>query len=175
MGLAAVDLGRALGARVIAAASTPEKLALARSAGADELIDYAREDLRERLRALAPSGVNLVYDPVGGSYAEPALRSLAPEGRFLVIGFAAGEIPRMPLNLVLLKSCQVVGVNWGGSMARDPDARPEFLLGALDALYRRGALHPVSPRIFPLERAGEALRALLDRGLAGKAVLDPAA
>jgi NADPH2:quinone reductase len=119
VGLAAIEIGKALGARVIAAASTPEKLAVCREHGADELINYTTEDLRERLKALTGGkGPDVVYDPVGGSFAEPAFRSIAWRGRYLVIGFANGEIPRLPLNLALLKGASIVGVFWGDFPAR---------------------------------------------------------
>src|SRR5947208_911318 len=114
VGLAAVELGRTMGARVIACASTDDKLAFARAHGADEVVNYEREDLRDALKRLGGEhGIDVVFDPVGGAYSEPALRSLAWEGRHLVVGFAAGEIPKLPLNLVLLKGCAVLGVFWG--------------------------------------------------------------
>jgi NADPH2:quinone reductase len=172
VGLAAIDVAKALGARVIAAASSPEKLALCQEAGADFVIDYANEDLKLRAKELSGGGLDLVYDPVGGAYAEPALRTLAPGGRYLVIGFASGDIPRFPLNLVLLKSCQVVGVDWGGSAARDP-AINDRLREELGELLAARKLSPQAPKTYPLEEAGRALRDLLDRKLAGKAVLLP--
>jgi len=121
VGLAAIEIGKALGARVIACASSEEKLAVCRSHGADAGIDYANEDLRERIKALTDGrGVDVVYDPVGGPYTEPAFRSLAWRGRLLVVGFAAGEIPKLPLNLALLKGASVVGVFWGDFARREP-------------------------------------------------------
>src|SRR5262245_38505372 len=121
-GLAAVELGHLMGARVIACASSDEKIAFAKKHGADESVNYATADLREQLRTLGGDhGIDVVYDPIGDRYAEPALRSLAWLGRYLVVGFAAGEIPRLPLNLVLLKSCDVRGVFWGSWTERDPD------------------------------------------------------
>src|SRR6478736_1113875 len=121
VGLAAIEIGKLMGARVIACASSEEKLAFAKAHGADETVNYASEDLREALKRLGGArGVDVVYDPVGGRYAEPALRSLGWEGRYLVVGFAAGDIPKITLNLVLLKSCDVVGVFWGSWTERDP-------------------------------------------------------
>src|SRR3954464_14305867 len=121
VGLAAIEIGKILGARVIACASTDEKLAVCREHGADDTINYATEDLRERIKALtAGSGPDVVYDPVGGGYTEMALRSIAWRGRLLVVGFAAGEIPKIPLNLTLLKGCSIVGVFWGDFTRREP-------------------------------------------------------
>ncbi|MBW2275627.1 MAG: NADPH:quinone oxidoreductase family protein [Deltaproteobacteria bacterium] len=172
VGLAAIDVAKAIGARVIAAASSDEKLELCRTAGADLSIDYASEDLKLRAKELSGGAVDMVYDPVGGDYAEPALRALSPGGRYLVIGFASGEIPRVPFNLMLLKSCQVVGVDWGGSARRDPTLN-ERLRAELSTLLVEGRLKPQPPKTYPLEEAGRALRDLLDRRLAGKAVLIP--
>jgi NADPH2:quinone reductase len=172
VGLAAVELGRLLGARVIAAASTAEKLALCRERGADDVIDYSAEDLKVRAKELTDGrGVDVVYDCVGGERAEQALRAIAWEGRFLVIGFAAG-IPSIPLNLALLKSCQIVGVFYGAMTSRDP------LLGAsiseeLLGLVAAGELRPHVSGRYPLERAGEALRLLIDRAAVGKVVVTP--
>ena len=121
VGLAAIEIGQILGARVIACASTDEKLAICRQHGADETINYATEDLRERIKALTNgNGADVVYDPVGGAYTELALRSIAWRGRLLVVGFAAGEIPKIPLNLTLLKGCSIVGVFWGDFARREP-------------------------------------------------------
>jgi NADPH2:quinone reductase len=172
VGLAAVDVAKAMGARVIAAASSPEKLDLCRERGADMLIDYASEDLKLRAKELSGGGVDMVYDPVGGEYAEPALRACAPGARYLVIGFATGEIPKFRLNLVLLKSCQVVGVDWGGTSARDASLNPG-LLEELTQMIESGRLRPRAPSAFPLEQAGEVLTELSERRLAGKAVLLP--
>lgn len=172
VGLAAVELGKQLGARVIAAASSPEKLAVCREHGADEVIDYAREDLKERAKALsAGRGVDVVFDCIGGDYAEAAVRAIAWEGRFLVIGFTAG-ITRLPLNLALLKGCQIVGVFYGAMVQRDPALR-DAIQRELDALAAAGRLRPhVSARL-PLAEAGRALRALLDREVIGKVVVEP--
>ena len=123
-GLAAIEIGKIMGARVIACASSDEKLDFARAHGADETVNYASEDLRDALRRLGGEhGIDVVYDPVGGPYAEPAVRSLAWEGRYLVVGFAAGEIPKLPLNLVLLKGCDIRGVFWGAWSKREPQAQ----------------------------------------------------
>ena len=175
VGLAAVEIGKALGARVIAAASSPEKLAVCRAHGADETIDYASEDLRARLKSIAgDKGVDVVYDPVGGPYAEPAIRSTGWRGRYLIIGFAHGEIPRIPLNLMLLKGSSLVGVYWGDWTRREPDAAAAGmteLLGWLEA----GRLKPHLSGRYPLARAAEALVALASRKVAGKLVVEPEA
>jgi NADPH2:quinone reductase len=170
VGLAAVELGKAMGAKVIAAASSAEKLAICKEHGADEVIDYAADDLRERLKALAPNGVDVVYDPVGGAYSEPALRSMAWEGRFLVIGFAAGDIPKIPLNLTLLKSCDIVGVFWGAFTARNPARHKEHLAELMD-WYLSGKLKPLVSETYPLERAADALNDMANRKVKGKVVL----
>ena len=123
VGLAAIEIGKALGARVIACASTDEKLAVCREHGADATIDYATEDMRDRIKTLTDGkGADVIYDPVGGPYTEPALRSIAWRGRLLVVGFAAGEIPKIPLNLTLLKGCAIVGVFWGEFTKREPES-----------------------------------------------------
>jgi NADPH2:quinone reductase len=171
VGLAAVELGKCMGARVIAGASSPEKLALCRAHGADETIDYAREDLRERIKALTNGrGIDVVYDPVGGALAEPAIRSLAIDGRFLVIGFAAGEIPRIPLNLLLLKSASAVGVFWGAFTEREP-LRHQANVAELLAWQAAGRLEPHIHGTWPLERAVEALESVMNRQVQGKAIL----
>jgi NADPH:quinone reductase len=173
VGIAAVEIGKAMGARVIAAASTEEKLALCRAHGADETINYDTENLRERINALtAGRGIDVVYDPVGGPYAEPALRSLAWEGRFLVIGFAAGEIPRIPLNLALLKSCDIVGVFWGAFLPRDKAATKAHY-DQLMGLYRSGKLHPPVTATYKLSEATKALEAFMARQVKGKVVVVP--
>lgn len=171
VGLAAVEIGAAMGARVIAAASSEDKLATAREHGAAETINYAAEDLRARLKEITGGrGVDVVYDPVGGDVTEPALRSIAWEGRFLVVGFAAGAIPRLPLNLVLLKGCQVVGVFWGAFAEREPQ-RNEANLADLVAWFRDGRIRPRIDGIYPLERAVEALARLGRREVKGKLVI----
>ena len=171
VGLAAVELGALAGARVIAAASTEEKLELCRQYGASATINYDAEDLKERVRALTDGqGADVVYDAVGGQYAEPALRAIAWEGRYLVIGFATGHIPKIPLNLALLKGCSIVGVFWGSFVARDRAAATAHLNELLD-LWRSGALQPHVSATYPLEEAGAAIRALADRKVAGRVVV----
>ena len=173
VGLAAVELGRAMGARVIAAASTDEKLEVCRAHGADETINYSTEDLKTRVRELTEGrGADVVYDPVGGPYSEPALRSTAWEGRFLVIGFAAGDIPRIPLNLALLRGCSIVGVFWGSFVAREPERHRANVAELVD-WWTSGRLSPYTSATFPLERAADALRELAERRATGKVVVTP--
>jgi NADPH:quinone reductase len=173
VGVAAVELGKVMGARVIACASSAEKLAFARKHGADDGIDYTKDDLKERLRrATDGRGADVIYDPVGGAYSEAALRSIAWLGRFLVIGFAAGEIPKLPLNLVLLKSCDVLGVFWGSWIERDPDghrANTEQLL----AWVAQGKLSSHVHAVYPLDQATAALKAIATRKVMGKVILRP--
>ena len=173
VGLAAVELGKLMGARVIACASSAAKLAFAREHGADDGIDYANDDLKDALRAkTGGNGADVIYDPVGGAYAEAALRSIAWEGRFLVIGFAAGEIPKLPLNLVLLKSCDVLGVFWGSWITRDPAghrANTEQLLSWVAAGKLSSHVHAV----YPLGEAAAALKAIASRTVMGKVILRP--
>ncbi|MEE2662981.1 MAG: NADPH:quinone oxidoreductase family protein [Myxococcota bacterium] len=172
LGIAAIETGKLLGARVIAAASTSEKLELARARGADELIDYSCEDLKQRAKELTGGkGADLVFDSVGGDYAEAALRATAWEGRFLVIGFTAG-IPRIPLNLPLLKGCQIVGVFLGAQSGRDP-AWAQAMQQELDTLCAEGKLKPQVGRSYPLEQAPQALRDLIDRKALGRLVVAP--
>lgn len=171
-GLAAVEIGALLGARVIACASSPEKLALAREHGAQEGLDYAADDLRTGLRRLAPDGLDALYDTVGGALAEPALRAIGWGGRYLVVGFAGGEIPRIPLNLLLLKGCDLRGVFWGEFVRRDPTGHRgnmERLLAWAAAGRIRAHVHAA----FPLERAAEALALIAGRKAQGKVVLTP--
>jgi NADPH:quinone reductase len=169
-GLAAVQLAKLTGARVIAAASTG-KLETCREAGADALVDYRRERWRDAVRDVAGgAGVDVVYDAVGGPYSEPALRSLGWGGRHLVVGFAAGEIPRIPLNLALLKGCGILGVSYGGFAKRDPEAN-RALVGQLLAWVRDGSLRPRISATYPLDDAPAALEALLSRNATGKIVL----
>ncbi len=179
VGLSAVELGKAMGARVIAAASSQEKVDLTKKHGADDGFVYPTGALsREQQKALSEdikrltggNGADVLYDPVGGDYAEPALRAMNWEGRYLVIGFAAGDIPRVPLNLTLLKGCDIVGVFWGASMARDPKTGLANLT-EITKWIAEGKLKPhVSQRI-PLARAGEAIRLLMDRKAQGKVVV----
>jgi NADPH:quinone reductase len=172
VGLSAVEIGKLMGARVIAAASSEEKLALCRERGADETINYSTEDLKNRTKELTDgNGVDVVYDCVGGDLAEQALRAIAWEGRFLVIGFTAG-IPSIPLNLTLLKGCQIIGVFYGAMTAREPD-RNRAISDQLMAWVTSGELRPHVSGRYPLERAGEALRALIDRKAVGKLVITP--
>jgi NADPH2:quinone reductase len=171
VGLAAVQIGKRMGARVIAAASSAEKLATCKQAGADVLIDYSKEDLKERIKAeTGGAGADVVYDPVGGPYTEPALRATGWNGRFLVIGFATGDIPRIPLNLVLLKGCQIVGVFWGMAMMRDP-VRGRGQLEELLKWAAEGSLDLHIHARYPLERAVDALRDIEARKVQGKAVV----
>jgi NADPH2:quinone reductase len=171
VGLAAIEIGKALGARVIACASTDDKLAVCRAHGADDTINYATEELRERIKALTGgNGADLVYDPVGGPYTEPALRSIAWRGRLLVVGFAAGEIPKIPLNLTLLKGCSIVGVFWGEFTRREPERFAEAMR-RLGQWYAEGKLKPHVSETFPLERAADALTRMANRQVKGKVVL----
>jgi NADPH2:quinone reductase len=171
VGIAAVELGALLGARVIAAASNADKLAFCRSHGAMETIDYSSEDLKDRVKALTKgNGVDVVYDPVGGALAEPALRGVAWQGRYLVVGFAAGEIPKIPLNLVLLKGCQIVGVFWGSFAMREP-AKNRAHCEQLFAWIAEGKLSPAIDAALPFDRAAEALERIEKRQVKGKLVL----
>jgi NADPH2:quinone reductase len=171
VGIAAIEIGKVLGARVIACASTDDKLAVCREHGADDTINYATEDLRERIKAITGGkGADVVYDPVGGPYTELALRSIAWRGRLLVVGFAAGDIPKIPLNLTLLKGCAIIGVFWGEFTRREP----ERFLAAMDKLGRwfaEGKLKPHVSGTFPLERAADALAMMAGRNVKGKVVL----
>ena len=171
VGLAAVELGVLAGARVIAAASSELKLELCRRYGASATINYETEDLKERVRALTDGhGADVVYDAVGGHYAEPALRAIAWDGRFLVVGFAAGVIPKIPLNLALLKSCSIVGVFWGAFVGRDRAAASRHI-DELMSLLRSGTLRPHVSATYPLAEAGAAIRALTDRRVTGRVVI----
>ena len=171
VGLAAIEIGKALGARVLAAASSDEKLAVCREHGADATINYAAEDLRERLKALTEGrGPDVIYDPVGGPYSEPAFRSIAWRGRHLVVGFAAGEIPKLPLNLALLKGASVVGVFWGDFARREPQ---QFAASVkqLNKWFVEGKLKPHVDQTMPLDKAREALNLMAARKVKGKLVL----
>ena len=171
VGLAAIQLGKAMGARVIAAASSDAKLKVCRDNGADELINYGSEDLRARVKIItAGKGVDVVYDPVGGPYSEPALRDMAWKGRFLVVGFAAGDIPKVPLNLTLLKGCSIVGVFWGSFTKNEPERNRENNW-ELMAMYAAGRIKPHIHATYPLERAAEALNEVLNKRVTGKVVL----
>ena len=173
VGLAAIEIGKIMGARVIACASSDEKLAFARAHGADETVNYASEDLRGALKRLGGErGIDVVYDPVGGPYAEPAVRSLGWEGRYLVIGFAAGEIPKFPLNLVLLKSCDIRGVIWGAWAQRQPQAQ-HALMSDIVRWCSEGKLSAHVHAVYPLAEIATALKAIADRKVMGKIVLRP--
>ncbi|MCD9623291.1 NADPH:quinone oxidoreductase family protein [Rhabdothermincola salaria] len=171
VGLAAVDLGDALGLRVMAAASSEEKRQLARHRGATWVIDSSTEDVKARARELGGGGVDIVYDPVGGELGEACLRALGDEGTHLVIGFVAG-IPQLPANQVLLRNRRVVGVEWGGWAGRHPERNRALVAEVLD-LVRNGRIHPVEPHPYPLADAGRALRDLAERRVAGKVALVP--
>jgi NADPH2:quinone reductase len=172
-GLAAIELGKILGARVIACASGEDKLAFARAHGADETVNYAKDDLRAALRTLGGErGVDVVYDPVGGQYAEPAVRSLGWQGRYLVVGFAAGEIPKLPLNLVLLKSCDIRGVFWGAWTKREPQAQ-RAMMAEIVRWCAEGKLSAHVHAAYPLAETATALKAIADRKVMGKIVLRP--
>lgn len=179
VGAAAIELGKAAGARVIAAVSSEEKAQFCRDLGADETIIYTRDmDNRDAQKAFSNKikelaggdGVDVVYDAVGGAYAEPAIRAMAWKGRFLVVGFPAG-IPKIPLNLTLLKGCQIVGVFWGAHTLREPDAHAENM-SDLFRMYASGQIKPRISARFPLEKAADALNLMMDRKVLGKVVLD---
>ncbi len=171
VGLAAVEIGKVLGARVIAAASSDDKLEICRQHGADEGINYSTEDLRERIKVLTQGrGVDVTFDPLGDIYSEPAIRSMAWGGRHLVIGFAAGEIPRIPLNLTLLKGCSIVGVFWGSFTERERERNQEYLAELL-GWFTKGKIRPYVSATYPLERAADALYEMMNRKVKGKVVL----
>jgi len=173
VGLAAIEIGKALGARVIAAASSAEKLEVCRAHGADVLIDYSKEDLREALKAATGGkGPDVIYDPVGGPYTEPALRSIAWRGRHLVIGFAAGEIPKLPWNLMLLKGASVVGVFWGEFAKREPKANVAAMREMLGWMAE-GKLKPLVSQRYALAETAQALNDMADRKVTGKVVIVP--
>lgn len=171
VGIAAIQIGKAMGARVIAAASSAEKLALCTEHGADATIDYAHEDLRDRLKTLTGDhGPDVIYDPVGGEYTEAAFRSIAWGGRHLIVGFAAGEVPRLSLNLPLLKGASLVGVFLGAFLRRDSTTTRTHFQRLAD-LYRSGAVQPPVTRTYQLEDAAKALRDLMERRAIGKVVI----
>jgi len=171
VGLAAVDIGRALGAKVIAAASSDEKLEIAKRFGAEMTINYATEDLKQRTKELTGGkGVDVIYDPVGGPLFEQSLRAIARKGRMLVIGFASGEIPKLPVNLVLLKDCQVVGVFWGQFSKLEPDVNAQNVRDMVQ-MVEDGKLKPLISKTYPLENAVDALNDILARKVVGKVVL----
>lgn len=173
VGLAAIEIGKALGARVIAAASSADKLAVCREHGADVLVDYTKEDLREALKAATGGkGPDVIYDPVGGPYSEPALRSIAWRGRHLVVGFAAGEIPKLPWNLMLLKGASVVGVFWGEFAKREPKANMAAMRQMLGWMAE-GKLRPLVSKRYALAETAQALNDMAERKVTGKVVIVP--
>ncbi len=172
VGLAAVELGKLMGAKVIAAASTTQKLELCKEYGADAVINYDTEDLKTRIKELTDGkGVDVVYDPVGGRYSEPAIRGMAWEGRYLVVGFAAGDIPKIPLNLALLKGCAIVGVFWGSFAMKTPDKNMQNTMQLMQ-WYAAGKLKPHIHKIYPLAEASNALEDMTKRKVKGKAVIE---
>ncbi|WP_430514149.1 NADPH:quinone oxidoreductase family protein [Pannonibacter phragmitetus] len=173
VGQAAVEIASLMGARVIACASSEDKLSRARQLGAVLTINYEKENLKERIKELTDgAGADVVYDPVGGDLAEQALRATGWEGRYLVIGFAAGEIPRIPLNLVMLKGCDVLGVFWGESIIRDPEGHWANMSQILEWV-RQGRLNPHIHAVYPLEQAAKAIQEIADRKVMGKVILTP--
>jgi NADPH2:quinone reductase len=171
VGLTAVELGKHFGARVIAAASTDAKLELAQSYGAEELINYTAENLRERLNAITDGkGVDVIYDPVGGDIFDQALRRIAWEGRYLIIGFASGRIPSLPANIALLKNASIIGTFWGAYLLHDPGLIGDSF-AQLIAWYTEGTLKPHIHQTFPLAEAASALRQLMERRAMGKILL----
>ncbi|MCX7147933.1 MAG: NADPH:quinone oxidoreductase family protein [Rhodocyclales bacterium] len=173
VGIAAIEIGKAMGARVIAAASSDDKLELCKRVGADDTVNYSTENLKDRINELtAGKGADVVYDPVGGPYTEPALRALAWHGRLLVIGFAAGDIPKIPLNLALLKERSIVGVYWGDSTKHDP-AGHLANLHQLHAWFAAGTIRPVVSEHFSLAAAADAIAKIANRQVKGKIVVLP--
>jgi NADPH2:quinone reductase len=171
VGTSAIQIAKACGARVIAAASTDEKCALCKSTGADATVNYSSEDLREAVKTLTDGkGPNVIYDPVGGDYTEPAFRSIAWRGRYLVIGFAAGPIPALPLNLPLLKGASIVGVFWGSFAKHEPKANAAMLL-ELAQWYSQGKIKPVIDRTMPMAELKAAFTHMGSRGVMGKLVM----
>lgn len=170
VGSTAVELGKALGARVIAAASSDEKLELCKQLGADEVINYNTESLKDRIKAITEGrGVDVVYDPVGGDFSEQALRGMAWNGRFLVVGFANGPIPKIPLNLTLLKGCSIVGVFWGRFMTEEPEAHKQNT-ETLWQWFEEGKIKPVVTDVFPIEQYQEGYAAMMERRARGKVI-----
>jgi len=174
-GIAAVEVAKLMGARVIAVASSDDKLAFARAHGANEVINYTEQDLKRGLKELTvPTGVDVLYDCVGGASAEPALRAMAWEGRYLVLGFASGDIPRIPLNLVLLKGCSIIGVFWTSFVDRSPDQHRANTAQVLE-WCRQGKIAPHVHATFPLEKTAEALSQIETRKVTGKVIINPQA
>jgi NADPH2:quinone reductase len=173
VGISAIEIGKALGARVIAAASSDDKLKVCREHGADETINYETEDLREGIkRTTGGKGPDVIYDPVGGKYAEPAFRSIGWRGRYLVIGFANGQIPALPLNLMLLKGASVVGVFWGDYVRREPQANATDMKDMM-ALLAKGVLRPHVSASYPLDQVPQALNDMAARKVTGKVLILP--
>jgi len=172
VGLSAVEIGKAIGARVVAAASSDEKLEICRAHGADEVINYASEDLRAGIKRTCGAGPDVIYDPVGGKFSEAAFRSIGWRGRHLVIGFANGEIPAIPLNLTLLKGASLVGVFWGSFTQREPKV---FAAGVAEmfAWIAAGKLKPRISKTYKLEEAAQALVDMSERKVTGKVVVTP--
>ena len=171
VGMAAIDVAKAMGAKVVAAASTEDKRQAARAHGADLALDYSQAEWRKALdEMIGRSAVDVVYDPVGGTFSETAFRCLAPGGRHLVVGFAAGEIPKLPLNLALLKRASLVGVDWGGEIRANPQVNVP-LMKRLTEWVVEGNIHPEPTATFPLEEAGDVLQSLLERKSIGKPVI----
>lgn len=169
-GQAAVEVGKALGARVIAAVSSEERTAACAGLGADATINYAGEDLRQRLRQLTPAGVDVIYDPVGGILTEQGLRAMAWRGRLLVVGFASGAVPSIPINLLLVKGCSLVGV-WWGEFVRRESGRFARTVSRLARLYRKGAINPRPNHVIPFDRVGDGMAMLAERRSIGKIVI----
>jgi NADPH2:quinone reductase len=173
IGIASIEIAKAIGARVIACASSDDKLEACRDHGADDVINYAGDDLRDRIKALTGGrGVDVVVDPVGGALTEAALRSMAWRGRFLVVGFATGDIPKIPLNLVLLKGCAIVGVFWGDFLRREPEAFAASV-AQIGQWWADGKIRPHVSATYPLARAAEAIEAMAARQAVGKLVVIP--
>jgi NADPH:quinone reductase len=171
VGTSAIQIAKAMGAKVIAAASSDEKCALCKSIGADETINYATENLRERIKSLTDGkGPDVIYDPVGGEYTEPAFRSIAWRGRYLVVGFAAGPIPALPFNLMLLKGASVVGVFWGDFAKKEPKANAA-MMAELAGWYAKGTIKPVIDSTMPMSELKEAYAHMSSRSVKGKLVM----
>jgi NADPH2:quinone reductase len=173
VGLAAIEIGKLMGAHVIACASSNEKCEFARQRGADEVVNYGRDDLRAELKRIGgTNGIDVIYDSIGGPYAEPALRSIGWKGRYLVIGFAAGDIPKIPLNLVLLKGCDVVGVHWGAFVYREPELQAAEMTDIV-RWCAEGKLSAHVHAVYPLADTARALKDIAARKIMGKAILKP--
>jgi NADPH2:quinone reductase len=170
VGITAVQIAKAMGARVIAAASTDEKLAFAKAAGADELINYSTDNLKEKTKSLVDGGVDVVYDPVGGDLAQQALRALAWHGRYLVVGFACGDIPKFPANIALLKEASIIGVWWGTWAARNPALQIQNM-AEVAALVSAGTLRPETTQVFKLDDYKQAFEVISERRALGKVIL----